>query len=296
MAKYDVHRVFEDIPNIMGLDMTRRGERWEGGYYMNGERHSYRRDKLKVAKWNNDIWVHEEGGESQSITTWLQNYGGAADYWAALDILKGCKHTLKFDGAFRTKKKEDGLVVSKDVLEFAKTFDLNKCNLFRWMVQMFGEEKVRDAWQKYNVTTDDHGNAVFWFVDVNGRLLHDKRMAYKEDGHRNRDFGAWRKYTMAKGYTEKCFFGANLWKDAEKVYVCESEKTALLFYLYYGKPIIATGGKNALKDVDDHLILVPDMDAREEWEEKGNVWQWWKNFPGVSDHDDIGDAIARRIL
>lgn len=295
MAKYDVHRVFEDIPKIMGLELVRRGDHWEGGYYMNGDRHRFRKDKLKVAKWNNDIWVHEEGGESQSITTWLQNYGGAADFWAAVDILKGCKRPLKFDGVFRKKENKE-LTVSRDVYDGAMAYDYAKCNLFRWMAGLFGEEKVRDAWRKYGVSTDNHGNAVFWFVDVNGRILHDKRMAYLENGHRNREFGAWRKFTMAKGYTGKCFFGANLWKDAKKVYVCESEKTALLFYLYYGKPIIATGGKNALTEVDDHLVLVPDMDAREEWEEKGTVWKWWKNFTDVGDHDDIGDAIVRRIL
>ena len=100
------------------MELVRRGNHWEGGYYMNGDRHRFRKDKLKVAKWNNDIWVHEEGGESQSITTWLQNYGGAADFWAAIDILKGCKCPLKFDGVFRKKENKE-LTVSRDVYDGA---------------------------------------------------------------------------------------------------------------------------------------------------------------------------------
>ena len=48
---------------------------WWGGYYLTGEQHSYRRDKMKVAIYNGDIWVHEEGGVSQSLATWLVNNG-----------------------------------------------------------------------------------------------------------------------------------------------------------------------------------------------------------------------------
>lgn len=296
MARYDVYRVFENIPKVMGLELTRRGEHWEGGYYLNGERHQFRKDKMKVAKWNNDIWVHEEGGESQSITTWLQNYGGAADYWTAIDILKGNQTPLRFDGAFRQKEEKKGLIVGRDEFNGEMAYPLEKCNLYIWMCGLFGEAAVREAWQRFGAGTDRYGNVVYWSIDVNGRVLHDKRMAYKKDGHRNREYGAWRKYTIAKGYTEKCYFGAYAWRDSEKVYVCESEKTALLFYLYYRRPVVATGGKNALTGVDSRCILLPDMDAREEWEEKGYVWRWWEKFEGLGEHDDIGDAIVERIL
>lgn len=296
MARYDIYRTFENLPRIMGMELVRRGDRWEGGYYMNGERHQYRRDKLKVAKWNNDIWVHEEGGESQSITTWLQNYGGASDYWDAVRILRGGELPVKFDGGFRPKKVERGRTVPRDAYEGEAAYDLGRCPLFCWMADLFGAERVREAWERYGVTTDAHGNAVFWSVDVSGGVLHDKRMRYKSDGHRDREYGAWRKYKTGDGYTGRSFFGAYVWRNEEKVYLLESEKSALLFYLYYNKPAMATGGKNALRDVDDRIILVPDMDARHEWDEHGNVWEWWKNFDGVEDHDDIGDAIVRRIL
>lgn len=294
MAKYDVHRVFEDIPRILGMDLVKRGQQWEGGYYLTGERHPHRREKLKVVKWNNDIWLHEEGGNSISLINWLLDYGGAADKVHALEIIRGHQVPLRVEPV-RARHAEELLYVSNDVMYGLAQYDLAKCSLFRWMCTLFPEDKVREAWSRFGVTTDKRGNAVFWFRDADGHLLHDKRMCYKEDGHRNRDFGAWREFTIAKGYRGRCFFGEWTWKKEPHVYCCESEKTALLFYLYYGKPIIATGGKNAITSADERIVLVPDMDAREEWEQKGAVWKWWNKFPEVGDHDDIGDAIVKRL-
>lgn len=263
---------------------------------MNGERHMWRRDKLKVCKWNNDIWVHEEGGEHQSITTWLQNYGGASDYLRALDILRGKAQGVKFDMVFRQKEEKVGLYVPREDYEAAKKYDLGKCALFRWMCKFFPEARVRAVWDEYGVTTDGRGNAVFWAIDVDGHILHDKRIAYKADGHRDRERGAWRRYTIGKGYTGKCYFGAYACRDSEKVYVCESEKSALMFRLYYNRPVIATGGKNNLGNDCSKMVLVPDMDARDAWSEKGEVWEWWKHFEGLGDHADICDGIVSRFF
>jgi hypothetical protein len=78
--------------------------------------------------------------------------------------------------------------------------------------------------------------------------------------------------------------------------VCESEKSALLGRLYYGRRFLAVGGKSNLHDVDDRMLLLPDMDARIEWEEKGEVWPWWEKW-GVPVEEipataDIGDMIV----
>lgn len=297
MANYDVYRAFERIPTIMGMELRRNGDTWVGGYYLDGNRHPFRKDKLKVRKWNNDIVIHEEGGESMMICKWLQVYGGATDYWNAVEILKGHVGAVVYVPKER-KVVQEIQYVSKDVLQAAKSWDLRRCNLFNWMAGLFGEEKVRRVWDMYNVTTDRWGNAVFWFVDAEGKILHDKVLAYKDDGHRNRDRGAWRKYTMDKGYVGKCYFGAHLFSNEEHIYCCESEKTALLLACYYGKPCIATGGKNALRkgDRSEKLVLLPDMDAVGEWQQIGFVWPWWDHFDDLQDHDDIGDAIVKRIL
>ena len=283
----------------MGLELVRRGTKWEGGYYINGDKHMYRRDKLKVTKWKNSIWVFEEGGEGMSLTTWLQRYGGASDYWAAVEIIEGKQKPFIWDGhAARTAEKVK--YVGADVLEGARQYDLSKCNLFRWMCTLFPEDKVRDVWNRYNVTTDSHGNAVFWYVDQNGRILFDKRIAYRSDGHRDKSFFPARKYRVADGYSEKCYFGSNTIGGNGKIFVVESEKTCLLVALMYERQCVATGGKGNLRDVDSRMLLLPDMDARTEWEERGSVWPWWEKWgvpiESISDHADIGDMIEWRRL
>lgn len=297
MAAYRVARAFERIPEITGLELTRHGQKWQGPYYLNKDRHAYRREKLKVCLWKNGIWLFEEGGDCMSLETWLQQYGGARDYWDAIKIIEGESVGFKWDSQVR-KKQQTGLYVSPDVLMGAKAYPLEKCSLFRWMCTMFEENKVREVWDMYNVTTDSHGNCCYWYVDQSGKILFDKRILYKEDGHRDKNFFPARQFRVGDGYTHRCYFGANTVPDSGKVFVCESEKSALLVKLMYGKTAIATGGKGNLREVDSRMVLLPDMDARE-WSEKGEVWPWWEKwglpFEQIPDHADIGDMIEWKM-
>ena len=133
---------------------------WWGGYYLTGEQHSYRRDKMKVAIYNGDIWVHEEGGVSQSLATWLVNNGRAADYREAYRILD-CKGKPLDVQRFFEKRKVVASYVPRSVVDAMGQIDLNKCPLFRWMCTLFPEDRVREVWKMYNVTTDTKGNAVY---------------------------------------------------------------------------------------------------------------------------------------
>jgi len=299
MAGYRVARAFERIPEITGLELVRNGGKWQGGYYLNGDRHQFRRDKLKVVEWKNGIWLFEEGGDSMSLENWLQQYGGAKDYWDAVAIIEGRSEGFRYDRDVR-KKETRQQFVDPSALAGAKRYDLNKCSLFRWMCRMFPEEKVREAWDLYNVTTDSHENCVYWYVDQDGKVLYDKRILYKEDGHRDKGFFPGRQYRVADGYTGKCYFGACLPDDGKKVFVCESEKSAILGYLYWGRRFVATGGKGNLRDVGPDMLLCPDMDARMEWEEKGEVWPWWEKWGKpvgeIPEKADIGDMIESRLL
>lgn len=300
MAGYRIARAFERIPEITGLDLVKNGGKWQGGYYLNGDRHPYRRDKLKVVEWKNGIWLFEEGGDGLSLENWLQQYGGAADYREALRIIEGKSVGFVFDHEFRTK--EVSLqYVDPSALLGAKRYDLGKCPLFRWMCRMFPEKRVREVWDLYNVTTDSHGNAVYWYVDQNGKILYDKRISYKEDGHRDKNFFPGRQYRVADGYTGKCYFGACVPDDGKKAFVCESEKSALLAHLYYGgRRFLATGGKGNLREIEPNMLLVPDMDARMEWEEKGEVFPWWEKWgipvSEIPEKADIGDMIEWKKL
>lgn len=296
---YDPAAAMRNCSKLLGMEMTQRGRQLEGGYYITGEPHPYRKDKLKVYCQNGTVWVSEEGGRCISLTQWLIEFGGAADYKEAIKMVKGESQAMHWNGEFRKRIEVEQRFVSPDVLAGCKRFDLRKCNLFNWMCKMFPEEKVREAWDIYNVTTDSHGNTCFWYVNQEGKILYDKRIAYKEDGHRDKSFFPGRQFRVGDGFSGRCYFGACLHSDGKRVFVCESEKSAILGYIYWGRRFVATGGKGNLREIEPDMVLVPDMDARIEWEEKGEVWRWWEKWPAgevVPDHADVGDLIERRLL
>ena len=291
---YNVLRAFEQVPSIMGLDLTRkRNDMWWGGYYLTGEQHSYRRDKMKVAIYNGDIWVHEEGGVSQSLATWLVNNGRAADYREAYRILD-CKGKPLDVQRFFEKRKVVASYVPRSVVDAMGQIDLNKCPLFRWMCTLFPEDRVREVWKMYNVTTDSQQNAVFWYADSEGRIAFDKRVKYKEDGHRDKTFGGTREYRTADGFTARPYFGAHLVKEGEEVNIVEREKTALACACYLGGTWLAVGGKNNLKDVAN-AKLYPDKDAYEEWSVKGTCVPWFEGWSECGETSDIGDLIEWKV-
>ena len=291
---YNVLRAFEQVPSIMGLDLTRkRNDMWWGGYYLTGEQHSYRRDKMKVAIYNGDIWVHEEGGVSQSLATWLVNNGRAADYREAYRILD-CKGKPLDVQRFFEKRKVVVSYVPRSVVDAMRQFDLRGCALFRWMCTLFPEDRVREVWDMYNVTTDSQGLAVFWYVDSEGRIAYDKRVLYRDDGHRDKSFGGTRAYRTADGFSARPYFGAHLVSECDEVRICEAEKSALLYTLATSKVMLATGGKGNLKDVAN-AKLYPDIDAISEWERKGDVVEWWSDWSEFGDTSDIGDMIEWKI-
>lgn len=297
---YDPLQALRNAPKLMGMELTQRGRQLEGGYYLTGEPHPYRKDKLKIYCKNGTVWVSEEGGRCISLPQWLIEFSGAEDYKAAIRMIKGENQAIHWNREFQ-KRAEAPVIryVSSDVLTACKQFDLRKCNLFNWMCKMFPEEKVREAWDIYNVTTDSHGNVVYWYVNQEGKILYDKRILYKPDGHRDKSFFPGRQFRVADGYSGRCYFGANVESDGRKSFIAEAEKSAIMAYLYYGRTFLATGGKGNLREVGPNEILCPDMDARMEWEEKGEVWRWWEKWPAgevVPDHADVGDLIERRLL
>lgn len=295
----DIYAIKQRIPEIMGMNLVWKNNAWQGGYYINGERHSYRKDKLKVRVWNskkgNVLFVHEEGGESMSIQTWLQRYGGAANYREAMEILEAnCTPKRELLEYIRPK---EGSYVPESIYEEYKSYPLESCNLYNWMCRLFGEAKVREAWERYNVTTNERGQVVFWFRNNEGKLCHDKIVSYLWNGHRDKGFGGSRRFKTSDGFTERCLFGSHLIdSDDEIINIVESEKTAIACYCAFGGLWLATGGKGQLRDTDERTILYPDMDAICEWREKGNVEEWWVNC-GVElgEKDDMCDMIEKKI-
>lgn len=282
-----------NAPKLLGMELVRRGRQLEGQYYLNGDRHAYRRDKLKVYVSGGSVWVSEEGGESVSLVNWLMKYGGAADVNEAIRMIKGQSQAITWTHEEREKAVQEVKHVPWEAVRGAAEYDLNKCSLFRWMCTMFPESKVREVWKEYNVTTDSHGNCVFWYQDRAGHYLFDKRILYKEDGHRDRTFFPGRQYRVADGYSGRCYFGSHL--DGEVKGILESEKSCLYAACYYGGVWLATGGKNALRDVGS-IPLYPDRDAEELWSRHGDCVDWYSDWPGCGDHSDLGDKIEWLVL
>lgn len=297
-GRYDPLAALQNAGRLMRMELSPCGEnRSCGPYYLDGSRHPYRRDKLKVFISRGGVWVAEEGGRCISLPQWLIEFGGAADWKEAIRMIRGESQAIIWDRGVREMAKREVRYVERAALVGAKAYPLEGCSLFRWMCGLFPEERVREAWDRYNVTTDAHGNCVYWYVDQNGRILYDKRILYKADGHRDKSYFPGRTYRVADGYGARCYFGANVEGDGRRAFIVESEKTAVLAYLYYGRTFLATGGKGNLREVDHNMMLVPDMDARMEWEEKGEVWPWWEKW-GIEEippHADIGDMIEWRI-
>ena len=292
---FDVYRVFEHLPDIVGLDLVRHGDKWQGGYYLNGDMHEWRKDKLKIYKWNNNIWLKEEGGDSLSLIKWLCQYGGVESVPRALEMLENRNLSISFD---HKRREREVKYVGGDVLAGYKRFDLRKCALFCWMSGLFGEDRVRECWDRYNVTTNQYGDAVFWNVDEKGRILHDKVMRYLPNGHRDKSFGGYREYRSGDGYNGRCYFGAHLVGSEGEILVTESEKSALVLHLYTGEKVVATAGKSNMRDFNRRFILYPDMDAFAAWRATGNaVVEWYRDWgiDKVPEKADICDMIEWKI-
>jgi hypothetical protein len=253
---------------------------------------------MKVAIYNGDIWVHEEGGVSQSLATWLVNNGRAADYREAYRILD-CKGKPLDVQRFFEKRKVVASYVPRSVVDAIAQIDLNKCPLFRWMCTLFPENRVREVWKMYNVTTDSKGNTCYWYVNGNNQVCFDKRILYLENGHRDKNYFPPREYRIAEGYTARCYFGSHLINSGDVVRICESEKTALIYTLATSKIMLATGGKGNLSDIDNSTLLYPDYDAIEDWRSRSknedNVVDWWSEWDNCGATSDIGDLIVDKI-
>lgn len=136
---------------------------------------------------------------------------------------------------------------------------------------------------------DTKGWTIWWQIDDQMRVRTGKLMAYKEDGHRDKDL----KYSFnfvhsifakAKLWDNKkyeyvsCLFGLHLvdvFKDAE-ICIVESEKSALICSAFtnpYERLWMATAGKSQLTrkqlqpliDRNRYIVLYPDYDGYDEW-------------------------------
>lgn len=204
--------------------------------------------------------------------------------------------------------------------------------LYCYLSQIFGINETNCAFNKYSVTDDTTGGAVFWQTNGKGAATTGRIIHYKTDGHRNKDYAPYWVHSIAikegklpRDYNPpKYLFGLNTITKGANVLIVESEKSALICYLYNllkpGNDICgdytafcATGGATMISATLNtsteilrangvKITLCPDDDPA------GDNWRKTANLYGAKIHDiardnnsakisgyDIGDLILDRL-
>lgn len=215
-------------------------------------------------------------------------------------------------------------------------------NLFRFMAKEFGDVEANRVFDAYHVGTSKHwknhdGLATsFPQVDELGRLRRIKVIAYNPTtGKRmkkNDTLYVWiekrKTYVTDTLPTDKvwwadkpvlnnyelnlvqCLFGCHLIKDASRVGIVESEKSALICSILMPEITwIATGGCNGCKWTESavfqpligkRVVLYPDSGMFAKWEEKAAILRNGgvdvtvsRACEGLPDNWDIADVLLR---
>lgn len=156
--------------------------------------------------------------------------------------------------------------------------------LFTFLYRILGADRFATIYKAYKLRSY-RGAVVFWYVDLEGRFRTGKRMYYREDGHRNKDWPPSYIHSLLKAQgllpegwkLRRCLFGEHLLAEdpAAPVALVESEKTALIGAALCPGPVwLAAGGKQYL-NADScaalrgrKVVAYPDLRAFDEWQEK----------------------------
>lgn len=196
-------------------------------------------------------------------------------------------------------------------------------NLVKYLTILFGERAVADAVSRYYVGTSNHfggGAVVFWQVDRCGHIRTGKVMQYNPDNGK-RVKKPYNQVTWAHsllnidGYNlSQCLFGEHLLtmcQPDEKVFIVESEKTALIMTcILDGGICLATGGCGHINDDlfkplrGRNVVLFPDNGMFDKWSGlRANLGKFCNTVDisdvmerkAIREGDDIGDLIMASV-
>lgn len=312
-------RVFSSLETIMGFPLRRKGRKLYAARYASGEV-SPRWDKLAcfMSKDNGMVMVTEAGSETLPIYKWLVQYGGCADYAEAhRKLLNLDKSNIKIPEE-RYRPEIPLRYVYPSIMEDTEKHRDKKIDSFtRYLYGLFGKERTEEVLRMYRVGSEtcrvpqlinnevinsDEEVTIFWYVDKDGKTLHDKRVLYETSGHRSKSYTGHRKYRIDDGFRGKCLYGSNLLINRElneKIYIVEAEKSAITARCYFGSGIwLACGGMTNLRheDLRGGEVLIADFDAWPLWSKKFtecSVPKWWETTEGYKPgaKHDIADMI-----
>ncbi len=163
--------------------------------------------------------------------------------------------------------------------------------LYKYLCGVIGEDETKHIFRLYLVGTGKKwgGCTVFWQIDTNGNVRAGKLMGYDcKTGHRTKEpkslvTWAHAELKLADFHLVQCLFGEHLLHErpTAPVALVESEKTAIIMTHFMPDLLwLATGGKNGcfnekaiqvLRNRD--VFLLPDLGAKEQWQQKALMLQ-----------------------
>lgn len=186
-----------------------------------------------------------------------------------------------------------------DMMKNLTHYEMNP--LFLYLSEIWGEAKTVQLMSRYNVGTSKKwgGSAVFWQVDVKGRIRTGKIMLYDpKTGHMVKEphsHVCWvhSELKLPDFHLRQCLFGEHLLmkNPTMPVAIVESEKTALIGTVFVPDILwLATGGMNGCFNADTmsvlkdrNVTLFPDLGAFEIWSQKASILSGICQLVAVSD-------------
>lgn len=185
-------------------------------------------------------------------------------------------------------------ITAEPITELYLNFpDLSENNpFFLFLCNCFPIEKVRQVLRAYLVK--EHNSFVlFPQICSDGAIYDAKGIKYQIDGHRDKRVAPlWVHTILKKGIANRCYFGTHL-IDGGRVYVVESEKTAIICACYFeASNFVATGGltlanRDKLSMLSSEVVLIPDSDG---------IWRWkFLGFP-MFDIENFAKSVLATSL
>lgn len=190
-----------------------------------------------------------------------------------------------------------------DMMKNLTHYEMNP--LFLYLSEIWGEAKTVQLMSRYNVGTSKKwgGSAVFWQVDVKGRIRTGKIMLYDpKTGHRVKEphshvCWAHSELKLPDFHLRQCLFGEHLLmkNPTMPVAIVESEKTALIGTVFVPDILwLATGGMNGCFNADTmsvlkdrNVTLFPDLGAFEIWSQKASI------LSGICQRVAVSDVLEK---
>ena len=190
-----------------------------------------------------------------------------------------------------------------DMMKNLTHYEMNP--LFLYLSEIWGEAKTVQLMSRYNVGTSKKwgGSAVFWQVDVKGRIRTGKIMLYDpKTGHRVKEphsHVCWvhSELKLPDFHLRQCLFGEHLLmkNPTMPVAIVESERTALIGTVFVPDILwLATGGMNGCFNADTmsvlkdrNVTLFPDLGAFEIWSQKASI------LSGICQRVAVSDVLEK---